>query len=109
MAKAVKGEWSRGEAPIQIINRLPKELIPLETNHAGTHKFMVDDFCQAYMSGKLSPTNAWQAARYNLPGLTAHISAMEGGVTMEVPDCGNPPIHLEVLSEDRLKNEVEFE
>ncbi len=106
--KAVKGEWSGGEAPIQIINRLPGEIVPLETNHAGTHKFMVDDFCQAYMSGKLSPTNAWQAARYNLPGLTAHISAMEGGITIDIPDLGNPPEDMEVLSEDRLTNEVDY-
>lgn len=109
MEKAVQGEWSRGEAAIQMIDRLPQELIPLETNHAGTHKFMVDDFCQAYMSGKLSPTNAWQAARYNLPGLTAHLSAMEGGITLDVPDCGNVPEDLEVLSEDRVKNDFMYE
>ena len=108
IAKAVKGEWASGEAPIQIIDRIPEEIKDMETNHAGTHKFMVDDFCQAYMSGKLSPTNAWQAARYNLPGLTAHISAMEGGVTMDVPDLGNPPEGVEVLSADRKENEVKY-
>lgn len=108
VAKAVKGEWASGEAPIQIIKRLPDEIKGMETNHAGTHKFMVDDFCQAYMSGKLSPTNAWQAARYNLPGLTAHISAMEGGVTMDVPDLGNPTEGMEVLSADRKENEVKY-
>ena len=108
VAKAVKGEWASGEAPIQIINRIPDEIKDMETNHAGTHKFMVDDFCQAYMSGKLSPTNAWQAARYNLPGLTAHISATEGGVTMDVPDLGNPPEGMEVLSADRKENEVKY-
>lgn len=97
----VRGKWSGGEAPIQKVSRLPDELKPLATNHAGTHKFMVDDFCQAYMTGKLSPTNAWQAARYNLPGLTAHQSAMEGGVTMDVPDPGDPPEGIEVLSADR--------
>ena len=108
VAKAVKGEWASGEAPIQIIARIPNEIKGLKTNHAGTHKFMVDDFCQAYMSGKLSPTNAWQAARYNLPGLTAHISATEGGITMDVPDLGNPPSEIEVLSADRKENEVNY-
>lgn len=108
VAKAVKGEWASGEAPIQIIDRIPNEIKGLKTNHAGTHKFMVDDFCQAYMSGKLSPTNAWQAARYNLPGLTAHISATEGGITMDVPDLGNPPSEIEVLSADRKENEVNY-
>lgn len=108
LKKAVNGEWTNTEAPIQIVNRLPKEFEGLKTGHAGTHKFMVDDFCQAYMSGKLSPTNAWQAARYNLPGLVAHQSAMQGGVTLEVPDCGNPPEGMEVLSADRLENEVDY-
>lgn len=108
VAKAVKGEWAAGEAPIQKMERIPQELQPMETNHAGTHKFMVDDFCQAYMTGKLSPTNAWQAARYNLPGLVAHQSAMQGGVLMDVVDAGDPPSHLEVLSADRLTNEEDY-
>ena len=106
LQQAVNGKWSEGEAPIQIVNRLPESFNKLHTGHAGTHKFMVDDFCQAYMSGKLSPTNAWQAARYNLPGLVAHESAMQGGVTLDIPDCGDPPAHLEVLSADRTENEV---
>ena len=90
---------------MSITSRLPREFDGIGTGHAGTHKFMVDDFCQAYMTGKLSPTNAWQAARYNIPGLTAHQSAMQGGVTMDVYDCGDPPAHLEVLDEDRERNE----
>ena len=101
----VNGSWSTGEAPIQIMQRLPKSFEPIRTGHAGTHKFMVDDFCQAYMTGKLSPTNAWQAARYNIPGLTAHESAMRGGVAMDVYDCGDPPAHLQVLDADRPENE----
>ena len=102
----VNGKWAEGEAPIQQMKRLPKEFAPIHTGHAGTHKFMVDDFCQAYMTDKLSPTNAWQAARYNIPGLTAHESAMRGGVMLDVYDCGNPPAHLEILDEDRETNEV---
>ncbi len=101
----VRGQWAGGEAPIQKIGRLPDELKPLATNHAGTHKFMVDDFCQAYWTGKLSPTNAWQAARYNLPGLTAHQSALAGGVLIDVPDPGDPPSEYEVLSADRETEE----
>ena len=68
---------------------------------------MIDDFCQAYVTGKHSPTNAWQAARYNLPGLIAHKSAMEGGVTLTVPDLGDAP--GEVLCEDREFNENNYE
>ena len=108
MQKAINGEWQNTEAPIQIVNRLPKELEGLHTGHAGTHKFMVDDFCQAYATGKLSPTNAWQAARYNIPGLAAHQSALKGGVTVDVPDCGDPPAEYEVLSPDREFNEEDY-
>lgn len=108
MNRALNGEWQVGEAPIQIVNRLPKEWDGLGTGHGGTHKFMVDDFCQAYMTGKLSPTNAWQAAKYNLPGLVAHKSAMQGGVTLDIPNFGEPPQDLEVLSPDRLFNEEDY-
>ena len=88
------------------MKRLPDTFAPIHTGHAGTHKFMVDDFCQAYMTGKLSPTNAWQAARYNIPGLTAHESAMNGGAAMDVYDCGDPPPHWDILSADRTENEA---
>ena len=108
MQKTANGIWCHTESPIQYVSRLPKELENLHTGHAGTHKFMVDDFCQAYATGKLSPTNAWQAARYNIPGLVAHQSAMQGGVTLDVPDCGEPPKDMEVLSPDREANEDNY-
>ena len=106
--QAVNGMWCNTEAPIQFVSRLPKEFEGLQTGHAGTHKFMVDDFCQAYMSGWLSPTNAWQAARYNLPGLVAHQSALQGGVLLDIPDVGQPPVDMNVLSPDREKNVVDY-
>lgn len=109
LKEAVNGRWGNTEAPIQYIGRLPKELENLPTGHAGTHKFMVDDFCQAFVTGKLSPTNAWQAARYNIPGLTAHQCAMEGGKTMDILDLGEPPASMEVLSADREENEDKYE
>lgn len=109
LKKVANGEWCGQEAPIQACSRLPEELENLPTGHAGTHKFMVDDFCQAYVSGKLAPTNAWQAARYNLPGLVAHQCVMEGGKTADIPDLGNPPEGMEVLSADRTENEVKYE
>lgn len=105
LQNAVNGLWGEGEAPIQLTKRLPMEFEQHHTGHAGTHKFMVDDFCQAFVTGKLSPTNAWQAARYNLPGLIAHESAMRGGEVLDVPDCGDPPAGWEVLSADRTENE----
>ena len=101
--KVVQGKWAAGEAPIQKLSRLPKELLPLETNHGGTHKFMVDDFCRSYMTGVLSPTNAWQAARFNLPGLIAHQSALQDGAVMDVPDLGDPPAEYKVMSADETE------
>jgi predicted dehydrogenase len=95
--KVVNGGWGNSEAPIQSQDRIPKELHSLPSAHSGTHKYMVDDFCRACISGKLSPTNAWQAARYNLPGLVAHESAKQNGVALEIPDLGNPPEDWEVL------------
>ncbi len=84
-------------SPIQPTERLPKEFEGLPNRHNGTHHFLVDDFCRAYETGKLSPTNIWAVARYNLPGLTAHKSALSGGAVMEVPDFGDPPAKWEVL------------
>ncbi len=96
----VNGEWCKEGSPIQETDRFPAEFDNMPTAHSGTHKFMVDDFCRAYMTGKLSPTNAWQAARYNIPGLTAHKSAMMGGAVLDIPDFGDPPEGWEVLPSD---------
>ena len=84
-------------SPIQPTARLPKEFETIENGHNGTHHFLIDDFCRAYATGKLSPTNIWAVARYNIPGLVAHQSALAGGTVMEVPDLGNPPSDWEVL------------
>ncbi len=96
----VNGAWSNDRAPIQNIERIPKELWDLPSGHQGTHHYMVDDFCRAFVTGKLSPTNAWRAAQYNLPGLIAHESAMAGGRVMDVPYLGEPPADWEVLPSD---------
>lgn len=84
-------------APAHPVDRLPKEYKAFPNGHNGTHHFLIDDFCRAYATGKLSPTNIWQVARWNIPGLLAHQSALEGGRAMEVPDLGDPPADWEVL------------
>ncbi len=88
-------------SPIQPTHRVPKEYAEIENGHNGTHHFLIDDFCRAYETGKLSPTHIWNAARYNIPGLTAHQSALAGGKTMDIIDLGNPPEDWEVLSYDK--------
>jgi predicted dehydrogenase len=87
----------RDVSPIHPVDRLPREFDGLPNGHNGTHQFMVDDFCLAVATGKLSPTNIWQAARFNLPGLVAHQSALKGGELMDVPDLGDPPSDWELL------------
>ena len=83
--------------PIQPVERLPEEFKGMQNGHNGTHHFLIDDFCRAFETGKLSPTNIWQVARYNIPGLLAHESALQGGVAIDVPDLGEPPEDWEVL------------
>ena len=90
-------------SPIQPTERVPKEFEGLPNKHNGTHHFLIDDFCRAYETGKLSPTNIWAVARFNLPGLIAHQSALKGGVPMEVPDLGDPPADWEVLDYRTMK------
>ena len=36
--------------------------------------------------------NAWTAARYTVPGIVAHQSALQGGARLEVPDFGDAPV-----------------
>lgn len=99
-AGIVNNKWGNSFAPIQNTKRLPSEFDSLPDGHAGTHKFMVDDFCKAAYTGKLSPTNAWVAARYNLPGLLAQQSALKDGEPLTIPDCGDPPAGWEWLNPD---------
>ena len=87
----------RMTSPIQPIERLPKEYEGIHNGHNGTHHFLIDDFCRAYATGKLSPCNIWEVARWNIPGLTAHKSALAGGELMDVIDLGDPPADWEVL------------
>lgn len=84
-------------SPNQPLDRLPETYKGLQNGHNGTHHFLIDDFCRAYETGKLSPTNIWEVARWNIPGLLAHKSALAGGKTMDVPDLGDPPADWEVL------------
>ena len=58
---------------------------------------MVDDFCRAVVSGKLPPCNVWESARWMVPGLVAHESAMQGGVLLDIPDFGAAPEDWEMI------------
>ncbi len=80
------------------VARLPKEFRGLPNGHSGSHQFLVDDFVRACVQHALPPNNVWQAARYLLPGLTAHESAQRGGELLRVPDFGAEPADWPRLS-----------
>ena len=78
---------------LQPVERLPKEYAGLRDmgGEWGTNYFMVNEFIEAVGSKELPPNNVWTAARYTVPGIVAHESAMRGGELLEVPDLGGPP------------------
>jgi len=77
-------------SPLHPVGRLPREFIGLPNGHCGSHQFLVDDFVKACVTGEIPPNNVWEAARYALPGIIAHESALRGGELMEIPDFGDP-------------------
>ena len=92
MGKVTGSDGTHEEASkIHDLARLPKEYLGLPNGHAGSHQFLVDDFIMACVNKIQPPNNVWNAARYLVPGLIGHESAMAGGTLMEVPDFGDCP------------------
>ena len=81
-------------SPIQHAERLPREYEGLPNGHMATHQFLINDFCNAAYNGTLPTVNAWVAARYTVPGIVAYESIRQGGVTLDVPDFGDPPTEV---------------
>jgi len=65
--------------------------VGLPNGHLGSHQFLIDDFVTACLAGAQPANNVWQAARYLVPGLIAHESAVRGGELLEMPDFGDGP------------------
>lgn len=82
-------------SPVQEENLAARNMTPeyeaLLSGHMNSHKMLVDDFMTALHDGTLPVVNAWLSARFTVPGLVAHQSALQGGVLMDVPDFGDPP------------------
>lgn len=92
-------KYIQGPAKIQDYFRLPKSFREtVSRNHYNSHPFLVDDFVRAVKTGKLPPNNAWESARYMIPGLIAHESALRGGELLDVPDLGDAPVDWEKLT-----------
>ncbi len=83
-----------GLSRVHDVERLPEEFIGLPTSHSGSHQFLVDDFVKACVERVHPPCNAWEAARYVLPGIIAHESAKREGALLEVPDFGDCPYEV---------------
>ena len=93
MEKVANHTWQWDDpAPIQDRERarLPESYAQLPNGHMASHQFLIDDFCTAVYEGKLPTVHAWLAARFTIPGLMAHQSALKGNIPLEVPDCGMP-------------------
>ncbi|MCS0499882.1 Gfo/Idh/MocA family protein [Protaetiibacter mangrovi] len=90
IAPALRDSFISGHARIHDTSRLPIELNGAHNGHEGAHHFLVDDFVRAVENGTLPPVNAWTAARFTLPGIIAHRSALQSGARLAVPDFGEP-------------------
>jgi predicted dehydrogenase len=92
VSPALRGAFATGHAAVHDISRLPSEFAGLHSGHEGSHHFLVDDFVTAVAARSLPPVNAWQAARFTLPGIVAHESALAGGARLAVDDFGDAPV-----------------
>ncbi|MFJ3958323.1 Gfo/Idh/MocA family protein [Arthrobacter sp. NPDC090010] len=88
---ALRDAFVSGLAPVHDASRLPEPLRALPSGHEGSHSFLVDDFATAVATGTLPPVNAWVAARFTLPGIVAHRSALHGGERLPIDDFGDAP------------------
>ncbi|NJC24323.1 putative dehydrogenase [Arthrobacter pigmenti] len=91
VAPELRDAFMSGLAKVHDAGRLPEEFRGVPNGHEGSHHFLVDDFVTATNNGTLPTVNAWVAARYTLPGIIAHQSALQGGVRLDIPDFGDAP------------------
>lgn len=91
VAPALKDAFVSGHSSVHDIKRLPSEFHGAHNGHEGSHHFLVDDFVTAVTDGTRPPVNAWVAARFTLPGIVAHQSALKGGERLPVRDFGDAP------------------
>ena len=99
VAPELRDAFISGHAPVHDTSRLPDTFRGVPNGHEGSHHFLVDDFARAVATGTLPPVNAWTAARFTVPGIIAHQSALQGGVRLPVPDFGDAPERLVVAAE----------
>jgi predicted dehydrogenase len=91
VAPELRDAFVSGLAPVHDPERLPREFRGAPNGHEGSHHFLVDDFVTAVNNRTLPPVNAWVAARFTLPGIVAHQSALQNGARLPIRDFGDPP------------------
>lgn len=91
VAPELKNAFVSGLSPVHDHERLPAEFRGAPNGHEGSHHFLVDDFVTAVNAGTLPPVNAWVAARFTLPGIVAHESALRRGERLPIRDFGDAP------------------
>ncbi|MBS7624117.1 Gfo/Idh/MocA family oxidoreductase [Candidatus Bathyarchaeota archaeon] len=78
----------------QLREPLPESLRPyVNVGHEGAEAYIVHEFVDSVNSNRLPRINAWEAARYCIPGFIAHQSALSGGRWFKIPDLGEPPAY----------------
>lgn len=92
ISPALRDAFVSGHAPVHDTARLPETFRGAHNGHEGSHQFLVDDFVTAVNTRTLPVLNAWTAARYTLPGIIAHRSALLDGRRLTIPDLGEPPV-----------------
>ncbi len=91
VAPELRDAFVSGLAPVHNADRLPEEFRGAPNGHEGSHHFLVDDFVTAVNNRALPPVNAWVAARFTMPGIVAHESALRGGERLPIRDFGDAP------------------
>ena len=94
VAPELREAFVSGYAPVHDKDRLPEVFHGVPSGPEGSHHFLVDDFVRAVLDRTLPPVNAWVAARYTMPGIVAHRSALQGGERLDVRDFGDAPADL---------------
>lgn len=90
LSEGEQEDFFAGTSPVHPVERVPRSFRKLRNGHYGSHHYLIDDFVRALAQQKLPPNHVWAAARYLVPGLVAHQSALEEGKTLAIPDLGSP-------------------
>ncbi len=91
VAPALRDSFISGHARIHDTSRLPVEMAGAHNGHEGSHHFLVDDFVSSVNNRTVPTVNAWAAARFTLPGIVAHQSALRDGERLRIADFGDAP------------------